>query len=55
VTCAEAFGWIKQYIQDNSEEALNTPWVVLIRAFNLIGPALALQYFEDMRRKLEEC
>jgi hypothetical protein len=51
----EAFGWIKQYIQDNADEAAYNPWKVLNDAFASIGPELAQKYFNDMLRKLDEC
>ena len=57
MTCwmTEAFGRIKQLIQDNADEAAYAPHKVLHDAFRSIGPALAQQYFNDMLRKLQEC
>jgi hypothetical protein len=51
----EAFGWIKQYIQDHADEAAYRPYKVLNDAFGSIGPELAQRYFNDMLRKLDEC
>ena len=57
MTCwmTEAFGRIKQLIQDNADEAAYAPHKVLHDAFRSTGQALAQQYFNDMLHKLQEC
>jgi hypothetical protein len=51
----KGFGRVKQIIQDNAEEASFDPKKVLKDAFASIGPELAIPYYQDMLRILDDC
>ena len=51
----KGFGRVKQLIQDNAEEASYNPRKVLDDAFRTVGPELAISYYQDMHRILDEC
>ena len=51
----KCFGRVKQLIQDNAEEASYNPLKVLNDAFRTVGPELAISYYQDMLRILDEC
>lgn len=51
----KAFGRIKQYIQDNADEAAYDPIKVLDDAFNSIGPELGMAYCQNMLETLDLC